>query len=89
MEEGQERQPLLGPEDRQDGFTDRRQSIVSFHAHDSGNPLEWSKRYRWFSVGLLCMFAAVVYAMIAPTHHRGELTFEQDLHLYRNCASGR
>lgn len=70
MEERQERQPLLDPGDRQDDYSQRRQSIVSFHEHDSGNPLEWSKRYRWFSVGLLCMFAAVVYAMIASTHRR-------------------
>lgn len=61
MGEQGERQPLLGGRDGQDGNADRRQSIVSFQEQDSGNPLQWSQKYKWFSVGLLCMFAAVVY----------------------------
>lgn len=61
MTEQQEREPLLGFQDREDGAADRRSSIVSFGKMDPENPLEWSKKYKWFSVGLLCMFAALVY----------------------------
>lgn len=75
MEERQEREPLLGPEERQDGYATPRQIIVSFHEHDLGNPLEWSKRYRWFYVCLLCMFAAVVYETILSMTCQHTLTF--------------
>lgn len=34
---------------------------MSFVEGDSGNPKEWSAKYRWFSVVLLCGFAAIVY----------------------------
>lgn len=64
MEERQERQPLLDSTDQQSTHAGRRQSIVSFHENDSDNPLEWSNKYKWSSVALLCMFAAVVYDLI-------------------------
>lgn len=88
MEEQQERQPLLTPTDSQHGEPDRRQSIVSFHEHDSGNPLEWPKKYKWFSVALLCMLAATVYAKTILLTRCHTLTLEQDVHLYWNCPSG-
>lgn len=62
MTDGRERQPLLAATD-QNGDNDyrhRRQSIVSFHPNDSGDPLQWSKKYKWLSVALLCAYAAVV-----------------------------
>ena len=31
---------------------------------DPENPLDWSKKYRWFIVALLCGFAAVVYGLL-------------------------
>lgn len=67
MAERQERQPLLDHTDGQASYQDRRQSIVSFHENDSGNPLEWSKKRRWSFVVLICMFAAVVYGVILAT----------------------
>ena len=63
MEEQQERQPLLDSSDvhTRDANGIRKQSVVSFQEdEDSENPLEWSKKYKWFSVALFCSFAAVV-----------------------------
>lgn len=59
MEDTTETQPLLRPD--QGIAADRRASVVSFAEVDSGNPKEWSAKYRWFSVVLLCGFAAIVY----------------------------
>lgn len=55
-----ERQPLLGASGRDGDVDNRRESVISFHENDSGNPLEWSTKYKWSSVALLCAFAAVV-----------------------------
>ena len=57
MSEAQERQPLLNGADAE---RIRKPSVVSFNEGDSDNPKEWSKKYKWFSVVLLCFFAAVV-----------------------------
>ena len=64
MDEDRERQPLLNSNGGSDGDRERRSSVVSFSQHDSGNPLEWSDKYKWFSVGLLCMYATVVYGKL-------------------------
>ena len=69
MEEREERQPLLQPPDRRDNETNgiRKSNIVAFDEQDDPeDPLQWSQRYKWFSVALLCAFAAVVYHNI-PT----------------------
>lgn len=58
MADANERQPLLSANDS-DGA--RRSSVVSFKERDLDNPKEWSTKFRWFSVILLCFFAAVVY----------------------------
>ena len=55
-----ERQPLLDPSDAQDRGRQRRESVVSFEEGDSSNPKEWSAKYRWFSVVVLCFQAAIV-----------------------------
>ena len=63
MGEPQEREPLLNPSQGQDDDR-RRSSVVSFKQDDSGNPKEWSKKYKWFCVALLCFFAAVVCVLL-------------------------
>jgi hypothetical protein len=65
MSDAQERQLLLHGEDAE---RTRKPSVVSFNGSDLDNPKEWSTKYRWFSVVLLCGFAAVVYAI--PTFIR-------------------
>lgn len=64
MGDRDEREPLLNGSNEQvngDGGPGK-QYIVRFEEDgDPDNPLEWSKKYRWFSVALLCLSAAVVY----------------------------
>ena len=55
-----EHQPLLDPSHTDGDPRQRRGSVVSFQEGDSGNPKEWSAKYRWFSVVILCFQAAIV-----------------------------
>lgn len=64
MGDRNEREPLLNGSSGQVNGNDGqgKQYIVRFDEDgDPDNPLEWSKKYRWFSVALLCLSAAVVY----------------------------
>lgn len=79
-----ERLPLLDSTSREegDGQRGRKASIVSFAEQgDSGNPLEWSKKYKWFSVVLLCLFAAVVYDHLSGLLQL-ELMVKQDIYMH-------
>lgn len=62
--EAEERRPLLGSGTRRSSTAQDDHDAVSIHDLGSDNPLEWSKKYRWFCVGLLCTVAATVYGMI-------------------------
>lgn len=62
--EAEERRPLLESGTRRRSTTQDGHEAISIHDLGSDNPLEWSKKYRWFCVGLLCTVAATVYGMM-------------------------
>lgn len=64
-----ERQPLLESQGETiaDPQRNGKSHIVDFDPDgDEDNPLEWSKKYRWFVIFLLSFIALTVYGILTP-----------------------
>ena len=63
--ERQERQPLLESQHRNQD-NGKQKHIVDFDPNgDEGNPMEWTKKYRWIIVFFLSFMATTVYGNIS------------------------
>lgn len=87
--EPQERQPLLSPSHGHESDV-RRSSVVSLQEDDAGNPKEWSKKYKWFCVALLCFFAVFVYIFLLDLIQcPRKLSIRQNIHVHWHRACSR